>query len=102
MEMKCPYFKECGGCSYLDISYQDEINKKKQYINKLFKSINYKKEIDVIPNDNPYFYRNKVIMAYKVSRTGKVICGIYEEGTPEEIFTSPRHPRTQDFLAKVL
>ena len=27
---------------------------------------------------------------------------IVEESTPEEIFTQPKHPRTQDFLAKVL
>ncbi len=27
---------------------------------------------------------------------------ILEEGTPEEIFTNPKHPRLQDFLAKVL
>ena len=27
---------------------------------------------------------------------------ILEEGTPDEIFTNPRHPRLQDFLAKVL
>ena len=27
---------------------------------------------------------------------------ILEEGTPEEIFSSPKHPRLQDFLAKVL
>ena len=27
---------------------------------------------------------------------------IVEEGTPEEIFTNPKQPRTQDFLAKVL
>ena len=27
---------------------------------------------------------------------------ILEEGTPEEIFSAPRHPRLQDFLAKVL
>lgn len=27
---------------------------------------------------------------------------IVEEGTPEEIFTSPKQPRTRDFLAKVL
>ena len=27
---------------------------------------------------------------------------ILEEGTPEEIFTQPRHPRLQDFLRKVL
>ena len=27
---------------------------------------------------------------------------ILEEGTPEEIFNNPKHPRLQDFLAKVL
>ena len=27
---------------------------------------------------------------------------ILEEGTPEEIFTNPKHPRLQDFLSKVL
>jgi polar amino acid transport system ATP-binding protein len=28
-----------------------------------------------------------------------VIC---EEGTPEEIFSSPREPRTREFLARVI
>ena len=27
---------------------------------------------------------------------------IVEEGTPEDIFDHPRHPRLQDFLSKVL
>lgn len=27
---------------------------------------------------------------------------IVEEGTPEEVFTNPKHPRTKDFLSKVL
>ena len=27
---------------------------------------------------------------------------IVEEGTPEEIFGNPKHPRTQAFLSKVL
>jgi polar amino acid transport system ATP-binding protein len=27
---------------------------------------------------------------------------ILEEGTPEELFSNPKHPRLQDFLAKVL
>ena len=27
---------------------------------------------------------------------------ILEEGTPEEIFSSPKNPRLQDFLSKVL
>jgi polar amino acid transport system ATP-binding protein len=27
---------------------------------------------------------------------------ILEQGTPEEVFSSPKHPRLQDFLSKVL
>jgi polar amino acid transport system ATP-binding protein len=27
---------------------------------------------------------------------------IVEQGTPEELFNNPKHPRTQDFLKKVL
>ena len=27
---------------------------------------------------------------------------ILEEGTPEQIFTAPQNPRTQNFLAKIL
>ena len=27
---------------------------------------------------------------------------IIEEGTPQEIFTNPKHPRTREFLSKVL
>ena len=27
---------------------------------------------------------------------------IVEQGTPEEVFGNPRHPRLQDFLSKVL
>lgn len=27
---------------------------------------------------------------------------ILEEGTPQEIFANPKHPRTREFLGKVL
>lgn len=27
---------------------------------------------------------------------------ILEQGPPQQLFTAPRHPRTQDFLSKVL
>lgn len=81
MELKCPYFKECGGCNYLDISYEEELKNKGQMVKKLFDSIGYKKDIEIIENDKPYFYRNKVIVAFKLSKTGKVTSGIYEEGT---------------------
>ncbi|MGN1069174.1 MAG: glutamine ABC transporter ATP-binding protein GlnQ, partial [Candidatus Fimadaptatus sp.] len=27
---------------------------------------------------------------------------VLEEGTPQDIFNAPKHPRTQDFLSKLL
>ena len=51
MELKCPYFKECGGCTKLDITYEDEIKEKSLYIKKLFSSIGYNKEIEVVKED---------------------------------------------------
>ncbi len=79
MELKCPYSSLCGGCNKLDISYEEEIKEKELYIKKLFLSIGYKKNIEVVKADNPYYYRNKVIMAFKLSKTKKVVSGIYEE-----------------------
>lgn len=81
MELKCPYYKECGGCNKLDITYEEEIKEKELYIKKLFDSIGYKKPIEVVKADDPYYYRNKVQMAFKLSKSKKVVSGIYEENT---------------------
>ena len=81
MEMKCPYFSLCGGCNKLDKSYEEEIKEKEEYIKKLFDSIGYKKPIEVVKAEDPYHYRNKVMMAFKLSKTKKVVSGIYEEAS---------------------
>ena len=81
MEMKCPYFSLCGGCNKLDKSYEEEIKEKEEYIKKLFASIGYKKPIEVVKAEDPYHYRNKVMMAFKLSKTKKVVSGIYEEAS---------------------
>ena len=79
MELKCPYFKDCGGCSKLNITYDEEIKEKELYIKKLFSPLGYTKEIKVERADSPYYYRNKVQMAFKLSKTKKVVSGIYQE-----------------------
>ena len=79
MELKCPHFNLCGGCSKLNLSYEEEIKEKEESVNKLFSSIGYKKFVEVVKADNPYYYRNKVMMAFKLSKTKKVVSGIYEE-----------------------
>lgn len=79
MNLKCPYFSLCGGCSKLDKSYEEEIKEKEEYIKKIFQSVGYKKDVEIVKADNPHYYRNKAIMAFKLSKTKKVVSGIYEE-----------------------
>ena len=79
MELKCPYSALCGGCNKLHLAYEEEIKEKQLYIKKLFDSVGYKKEIEIVKADTPYYYRNKVTMAFKLSKTRKVVSGIYEE-----------------------
>lgn len=77
----CPYFKECGGCQFQHISYEAELEVKREYLEDLFKSFSDIKipKINSIPN--PYYYRNKCQMTYKMSKSKNVVCGFYEEGT---------------------
>ena len=79
MNLKCPYFSLCGGCNKLDKTYEEEIKEKEEYIKKIFQSVGYKKPVEILKADNPYYYRNRAIMAFKLSKTKKVVSGIYEE-----------------------
>ena len=69
--VKCKCFNECGGCSFLHLSFDEEKKKKIDFINKLF-NINIKE----ILTNNEYNYRNKATFHVK---NGKV--GYYSEST---------------------
>ena len=65
---KCKYYGICGGCQLEHISYQDELEYKKSYLNELFKLFNIK--IDNIISDNDYNYRNKITMKVRNNTIG--------------------------------
>lgn len=75
----CKYQKECGGCQFMHISYDYELELKKKYLQDLFKPFRSVKDIDVISMFEPLHYRNKAQMTYKLSKTKQVVCGFYEE-----------------------
>lgn len=63
--VKCKSFNECGGCSFLHLSFNEEKKKKIDFINKLF-NINVKE----ILTNNEYNYRNKATFHVKNGRIG--------------------------------
>ena len=68
----CPYFYSCGGCNFLHIKEDEEINKKQDFINNLFSEYKVKK----IESVNNYNYRNKVVLHVN---NGKL--GFYQSNT---------------------
>lgn len=69
----CPYFLYCGGCHYQELSYDDEINCKKNNVINYFK----KNGLDISPRvfvGDPYNYRNKITL-----KVVEGVVGYYEE-----------------------
>ena len=62
---KCKSFDECGGCSFLHLSFLEEKKKKINFINKLFNT-----DIKEILTNNEYNYRNKATFHVKDGRIG--------------------------------
>lgn len=74
--MKCNISRQCGSCQYIEEDYQKSLLLKKEKCEKLFKD--FKVNIhDVKGMDNPYKYRNKVIVAFNQ----KYEYGLYEESS---------------------
>ena len=61
LNVKCPYYNRCGGCSFMHLSCDEEIRIKEKVIRDLF----YRERLDipsikVINSKNKYNYRNKI------------------------------------------
>lgn len=65
---KCKYYGICGGCQLEHISYQDELEYKKDYLNDIFKALGIK--IDKIVSSNDYGYRNKITLKVDNNKIG--------------------------------
>ena len=79
---KCPYFKKCGGCNYINKTYEEQLAIKQQNVSKYLKDIASSQGIkieNIIGTDEPYYYRNKVHSVFALDASGKPVRGIYSE-----------------------
>ena len=64
----CPYYKECGGCNLLHMSYEEQIKYKQSKIVDIMKKyadINSEVIKQIVPCDSQFHYRNKVTLKVK-------------------------------------
>ena len=82
-EVDCPYFKSCGGCDFRHITYDAELEYKKQRVNDAFQRIgNIDLKVEKIYGaENLFHYRNKV--QFPVTQ--------YENGLKTGFFANKSH-----------
>ena len=72
---KCPYFNECGGCVFQNVSYDHSLMYKKDIFLDLLKRNNIDiKELDIMGSSKPLGYRNKITL-----KVENGLFGYYEE-----------------------
>ena len=86
-EEGCPHYGSCGGCSYQTISYKNELNYKKEQIEKLFKDegldINL---LGIEPSPVVKGYRNKMEYTFGDEyKDGPLALGMHKRGRFYEI-----------------
>ncbi|WP_235903408.1 23S rRNA (uracil(1939)-C(5))-methyltransferase RlmD [Bilifractor porci] len=75
----CPYAKKCGGCTMQGIPYEKQLKRKEHQVRELLRDICPVEKIHGM--ENPLHYRNKVHAVFDRFPNGRIVSGIYSEGT---------------------
>jgi len=73
----CPVAAKCGGCQWINKSYEEQLKVKSMSFHKLMEP--YCRPEAIIGMENPKHYRNKVHAAFGEDQRHNAISGIYEE-----------------------
>lgn len=82
-EYTCPVDRQCGGCQYLYLPYQEQLLRKQREAEQLLKP--YCRVYPIKGMEQPLHYRNKVHAVFDRKKSGEIISGIYREGTHDVV-----------------
>lgn len=78
---RCPYSGKCGGCTMIDIPYEEQIREKQKVAEELLGDFGPVEPF--IRMKNPGRYRNKVTSICGIDSHKKPVCGVYRERSHE-------------------
>ena len=75
----CPHYGICGGCKLYNSTYEEQLQSKQEYINKVMAKTEVL-PLPIIPSPILYNYRNKVEFTFFNDEQGNVGLGFHEKG----------------------
>lgn len=87
---KCKHFEECGGCTFQNMSYKDQLSLKKQFVIDSFERIGGFENppvLEVISSPQEWFYRNKMELSFGDDMERNFSLGFHIPGRRYDIFS---------------
>lgn len=84
----CPFYEACGGCQLQHVSYEGQLQEKRQRVADALQRIGGFQGLEVLPTlpaKLPFRYRNKMQFPLGLGAGGKVLVGCYAKGTHQII-----------------
>lgn len=83
----CPHFGDCGGCTYQNVSYQNQLNIKEDILKKLFEKegITEYEFLGIVKSPKEYGYRNKMEYTFGKDKDGNLALGLHRKGRFYEV-----------------
>lgn len=81
---RCQFIEKCGGCQWMGISYDKQLEWKAQFINSALKRIGKLPDdfaATVRPSPDVLAYRNRVLIRIHIGENGSLRCGYFQRGS---------------------
>lgn len=62
---RCGHFGTCGGCQIQDLPYDQQLQKKTDYLKTLLEPVGWKEPIEITPSPELWYYRNKMEFSFQ-------------------------------------
>ena len=88
----CPYSSECGGCQWIEIDYNKQLEWKKSFVtsslSRIGKLPELDKDLEILPSNCQFNYRNKILLRARIIKEdncNKLVVGFFKKSTREFI-----------------